>query len=204
MIKQTTILLAIILTIVGCGTKQKNKDTVMEKDIAVITTKFGDIKLEFFDDIAPKHVESFKLHAQNGYYDGTTFHRVIPGFMIQGGDPLTKSEDKSRHGTGGNAAKFFGIGSEDSESTWDLPAEFSTTTHTRGMLSMARSQNPDSGGSQFFICVADANFLDNQYTVFGKVVSGMEVVDAIVSAPRDARDNPDDRIEMKVVLEDKK
>ena len=204
MIKQTTILLAIILTIVGCGTKQKNKDTVMDKDIAVITTKFGDIKLEFFDDIAPKHVESFKLHAQNGYYDGTTFHRVIPGFMIQGGDPLTKSEDKSRHGTGGNAAKFFGIGSEDSESTWDLPAEFSTTTHTRGILSMARSQNPDSGGSQFFICVADANFLDNQYTVFGKVVSGMEVVDAIVSAPRDARDNPDDRIEMKVVLQDKK
>jgi peptidyl-prolyl cis-trans isomerase B (cyclophilin B) len=204
MIKQTTILLAIILTIVGCGTKQKNKDTVMDKDIAVITTKFGDIKLEFFDDIAPKHVESFKLHAQNGYYDGTTFHRVIPGFMIQGGDPLTKSEDKSRHGTGGNAAKFFGIGSEDSESTWDLPAEFSTTTHTRGILSMARSQNPDSGGSQFFICVADANFLDNQYTVFGKVVSGMEVVDAIVSAPRDARDNPDDRIEMKVALEDKK
>ncbi len=204
MIKQTTILLAIILTIVGCGTKQKNKDTVMDKDIAVITTKFGDIKLEFFDDIAPKHVESFKLHAQNGYYDGTTFHRVIPGFMIQGGDPLTKSEDKSRHGTGGNAAKFFGIGSEDSESTWDLPAEFSTTTHTRGILSMARSQNPDSGGSQFFICVADANFLDNQYTVFGKVVSGMEVIDAIVSAPRDARDNPDDRIEMKVSLEDKK
>ena len=204
MIKQTTILLAIILTIAGCGTKQKNKDTVMDKDIAVISTKFGDIKLEFFDDIAPKHVESFKLHAQNGYYDGTTFHRVIPGFMIQGGDPLTKSEDKSRHGTGGNAAKFFGIGSEDSESTWDLPAEFSTTTHTRGILSMARSQNPDSGGSQFFICVADANFLDNQYTVFGKVISGMEVVDAIVSAPRDARDNPDDRIEMKVALEDKK
>ena len=204
MIKQITILLAIILTIVGCGTKQKNKDTVMDKDIAVIKTEFGDIKLEFFDDIAPKHVESFKLHAQNGYYDGTTFHRVIPGFMIQGGDPLTKSEDKSRHGTGGNAAKFFGIGSEDSESTWDLPAEFSATTHARGILSMARSQNPDSGGSQFFICVADANQLDNQYTVFGKVVSGMEVVDAIVSAPRDARDNPDDRIEMKVVLEDKK
>ena len=124
--------------------------------------------------------------------------------MIQGGDPLTKSEDKSRHGTGGNAAKFFGIGSEESESTWVLPAEFSTTTHTRGILSMARSQNPDSGGSQFFICVADANFLDNQYTVFGKVVSGMEVVDAIVSVPRDARDNPDDRIEMKVALEDKK
>ena len=203
MIKRNIILLTICLAIVGCGTKKENKESVMDKEIAVISTKFGDIKLEFFDDIAPKHVESFKLHAQNGYYDGTIFHRVIPGFMIQGGDPLSKSEDKSRHGTGGNAAKYFGIGDENSESTWDLPAEFSATPHERGTLSMARSQNPDSGGSQFFICVADARFLDNQYTVFGKVVSGMDVVDSIVNAPRDARDNPDDRIEMKVKLEDK-
>ena len=203
MIKRNIILLTICLAIVGCGTKKENKESVMDKEIAVISTKFGDIKLEFFDDIAPKHVESFKLHAQNGYYDGTIFHRVIPGFMIQGGDPLSKSEDKSRHGTGGNAAKYFGIGDENSESTWDLPAEFSTTPHERGILSMARSQNPDSGGSQFFICVADARFLDNQYTVFGKVVSGMDVVDSIVNAPRDARDNPDDRIEMKVKLEEK-
>ena len=203
MIKRNIILLTICLAIVGCGTKKENKESVMDKEIAVISTKFGDIKLEFFDEIAPKHVESFKLHAQNGYYDGTIFHRVIPGFMIQGGDPLSKSEDKSRHGTGGNAAKFFGIGDENSESTWDLPAEFSATPHERGILSMARSQNPDSGGSQFFICVADARFLDNQYTVFGKVVSGMDVVDSIVNAPRDARDNPDDRIEMKVRLEDK-
>lgn len=203
MIKRNIILLTICLAIVGCGTKKENKESVMDKEIAVISTKFGDIKLEFFDEIAPKHVESFKLHAQNGYYDGTIFHRVIPGFMIQGGDPLSKSEDKSRHGTGGNAAKYFGIGDETSESTWDLPAEFSATPHERGILSMARSQNPDSGGSQFFICVADARFLDNQYTVFGKVVSGMDVVDSIVNAPRDARDNPDDRIEMKVKLEDK-
>lgn len=203
MIKRNIILLTICLSIVGCGTKKENKESVMDKEIAVISTKFGDIKLEFFDEIAPKHVESFKLHAQNGYYDGTIFHRVIPGFMIQGGDPLSKSEDKSRHGTGGNAAKYFGIGDENSESTWDLPAEFSATPHERGILSMARSQNPDSGGSQFFICVADARFLDNQYTVFGKVVSGMDVVDSIVNAPRDARDNPDDRIEMKVKLEDK-
>ena len=203
MIKRNIILLTICLAIVGCGTKKENKESVMDKEIAVISTKFGDIKLEFFDEIAPKHVESFKLHAQNGYYDGTIFHRVIPGFMIQGGDPLSKSEDKSRHGTGGNAAKYFGIGDENSESTWDLPAEFSATPHERGILSMARSQNPDSGGSQFFICVADARFLDNQYTVFGKVVSGMDVVDSIVNAPRDARDNPDDRIEMKVNLEDK-
>lgn len=203
MIKRNIILLTMCLAIVGCGTKKENKESVMDKEIAVISTKFGDIKLEFFDEIAPKHVESFKLHAQNGYYDGTIFHRVIPGFMIQGGDPLSKSEDKSRHGTGGNAAKYFGIGDENSESTWDLPAEFSATPHERGILSMARSQNPDSGGSQFFICVADARFLDNQYTVFGKVVSGMDVVDSIVNAPRDARDNPDDRIEMKVKLEDK-
>ena len=203
MIKRNIILLTICLAIVGCGTKKENKESVMDKEIAVISTKFGDIKLEFFDDIAPKHVESFKLHAQNGYYNGTIFHRVIPGFMIQGGDPLSKSEDKSRHGTGGNAAKYFGIGDENSESSWDLPAEFSATPHERGILSMARSQNPDSGGSQFFICVADARFLDNQYTVFGKVVSGMDVVDSIVNAPRDARDNPDDRIEMKVKLEDK-
>ena len=176
----------------------------MKVDRAVISTQFGDIVLEFFDDIAPKHVESFKLHAQKSYYNGTTFHRVIPGFMIQGGDPLTKSEDRSRHGTGGNAAKYFGIGTESKQSTWDLPAEFSNTPHERGILSMARSNNPDSGGSQFFICVADARFLDNQYTVFGKVTSGMDVVDAVVSVPRDARDNPDDRIEMKVRLEDKK
>jgi Peptidyl-prolyl cis-trans isomerase (rotamase) - cyclophilin family len=204
MIKHITTFLAISIFIAGCGSKQKSKESIMDKDNAVISTKFGDIVLEFFDDIAPKHVESFKLHAQNGYYNGTTFHRVIPGFMIQGGDPLTKSDDRSRHGTGGNAAKYFGIGTESDESTWDLPAEFSSTTHERGILSMARSQNPDSGGSQFFICVADARFLDNQYTVFGKVVSGMDAVDAIVSAPRDARDNPKDRIEMKVRLEDKK
>jgi peptidyl-prolyl cis-trans isomerase B (cyclophilin B) len=203
MMRRTITVLAIIFFMVSCETK--NKESIMDKyDGAVISTKFGDIVLEFFDDIAPKHVESFKLHAQNGYYNGTTFHRVIPGFMIQGGDPLTKSEDRGRHGTGGNAAKYFGIGTESEESTWDLPAEFSSTSHERGILSMARSQNPDSGGSQFFICVADAPFLDNKYTVFGKVVSGLDVVDAIVNAPRDAKDNPDDRIEMKVRLENKK
>ena len=203
MIRHTITVFAIIFFMVSCETK--NKESIMDKyDGAVISTKFGDIVLEFFDDIAPKHVESFKLHAQNGYYNGTTFHRVIPGFMIQGGDPLTKSEDRGRHGTGGNAAKYFGIGTETEESTWDLPAEFNSTPHERGILSMARSQNPDSGGSQFFICVADAPFLDNKYTVFGKVVSGLDVIDAIVNTPRDAKDNPDDRIEMKVRLENKK
>ena len=189
-----------ILTITlyfNCGAKKETND-------AVISTKYGEIVLELYDTLATKHVESFKLHAQNGYYDGTTFHRVIPGFMIQGGDPNSRSDDRRRHGSGGNAAKYFGIGTKSKQSTWDLPAEFSNTPHERGILSMARSNNPDSGGSQFFICVADARFLDNQYTVFGKVTSGMDVVDAVVSAPRDARDNPDDRIEMKVRLEDKK
>ena len=181
--------------------KSESKTNDPEKEITVISTKFGDISLEFFDELAPKHVESFKLHAQNDYYNGTIFHRVIPGFMIQGGDPLTRSKDRSRHGTGGNAAKYFGVGRESEPNTWDLPAEFSSRTHSRGILSMARSQDPDSGGSQFFICVADAPFLNGQYTVFGRVIKGMDVVDQIVNAPRDQRDNPNDRIEMEVRIE---
>ena len=181
--------------------KSELKTNDPEKEITVISTKFGDISLEFFDELAPKHVESFKLHAQNDYYNGTIFHRVIPGFMIQGGDPLTRSKDRSRHGTGGNAAKYFGVGRESEPNTWDLPAEFSSRTHSRGILSMARSQDPDSGGSQFFICVADAPFLNGQYTVFGRVIEGMDVVDQIVNAPRDQRDNPNDRIEMEVRIE---
>ena len=134
MIKRIATFFAISIFIVGCGSKQKGKESIMDKENAVISTQFGDIVIEFFDDIAPKHVESFKLHAQNEYYNGTTFHRVIPGFMIQGGDPLTRSDDRSRHGTGGNAAKYFGIGTESDESTWDLPAEFSPTPHERGIL----------------------------------------------------------------------
>ena len=117
MIKRIATFFAISIFIAGCGSKQKGKESIMDKENAVISTQFGDIVIEFFDDIAPKHVESFKLHAQNGYYNGTTFHRVIPGFMIQGGDPLTRSDDRSRHGTGGNAAKYFGIGTESDEST---------------------------------------------------------------------------------------
>ena len=208
----TTIIIFFIMMI-GCGKtkgnkmdeensgKSESKTNDPEKEITVISTKFGDISLEFFDELAPKHVESFKLHAQNDYYNGTIFHRVIPGFMIQGGDPLTRSKDRSRHGTGGNAAKYFGVGRESEPNTWDLPAEFSSRTHSRGILSMARSQDPDSGGSQFFICVADAPFLNGQYTVFGRVIKGMDVVDQIVNAPRDQRDNPNDRIEMEVRIE---
>tara|TARA_B110000444_G_scaffold259654_1_gene304091 strand:- start:77 stop:736 length:660 start_codon:yes stop_codon:yes gene_type:complete len=182
----------------------KNADESMEENTssksAVISTKFGDIVIEFFDELAPKHVESFKAHVNSDYYNGTTFHRVIPGFMIQGGDPLTRSDDRTRHGTGGHAGVYYGIGDESNEETWNLPAEFNSQTHSRGIVSMARSQNPDSGGSQFFICVADAQFLDNQYTAFGRVIDGMEVADQIVNSPRDSRDNPNDKIDMKVAL----
>jgi cyclophilin family peptidyl-prolyl cis-trans isomerase len=154
-------------------------------ELAVIETTLGDIELELQNDMAPGHVKNFKDLAEKGFYDGTTFHRVIPGFMIQGGDPNTKNDDRSTHGMGGPG--------------YTIKAEFSSTPHTRGVLSMARSQDPDSAGSQFFVVVKDSSFLDNQYTVFGRVTKGMEVVDKIVSVPRDSNDNPDEKVEMKSV-----
>jgi peptidyl-prolyl cis-trans isomerase B (cyclophilin B) len=153
---------------------------------AVIETKFGAITLIFFPDVAPGHVKNFIDLAQKGVYDGTIFHRVIPGFMIQGGDPNSKNPDKKMHGMGGPG--------------YTIKAEFNARPHKRGALSMARATNPDSAGSQFFICVNDSSFLDRQYTVFGEVESGMDVVDKIVSQPRDRNDNPNDRIEMKVKI----
>ncbi len=156
----------------------------MAETQAVIETKLGSITLKFFPDVAPGHVKNFVDLAKKGFYDGTTFHRVIPGFMIQGGDPNSKNADKSRHGMGGPG--------------YTIKAEFNSRPHKRGTLSMARSSNPDSAGSQFFICVKDSAFLDRQYTVFGEVVSGMEVADKIVTQPRDGNDNPNDRIEMKI------
>ena len=151
---------------------------------AVIETKFGDIEISFFPGDAPKHVENFLTLAKSGFYDGTIFHRVIPGFMIQGGDPNTKGTDKSLYGTGGPDHR--------------VPAEFNKRPHKRGILSMARSQDPNSAGSQFFIVMQDSNFLDGQYTVFGEVTKGMEIADKIVSQKRDGRDNPHERIEMNV------
>ena len=162
----------------------------MSETKAIIETKFGNITLKFFPDVAPGHVKNFIDLAKKGFYDGTTFHRVIPGFMIQGGDPNSKNPDKRMHGTGGPG--------------YTIKAEFNSRPHKRGTLSMARAQSPDSAGSQFFICVKDSPFLDRQYTVFGEVVSGMEAVDKIVSQPRDAADNPNDRIEMKVKIEEGK
>lgn len=168
-------------------TKEETKKMADTK--AVIETKFGSIELRFFPDVAPNHVSNFIELAKKGFYDGTTFHRVIPGFMIQGGDPNSKNPDKSKHGMGGPG--------------YALKAEFNNKPHKRGTLSMARAANPDSAGSQFFICVADAPFLDRQYTVFGEAVSGMDVADKIVSQPRDRMDNPNERIEMKVRIVEK-
>ena len=153
---------------------------------AVIHTRFGDIRLRFFPETAPNHVNNFLELARENFYDGTTFHRVIPGFMVQGGDPLTREADRSRHGTGGPDHR--------------LKAEFSDRPHHRGALSMARSAHPDSAGSQFFICVADAPHLDGQYTIFGEVAAGMDVVDKIAAQPRDRRDNPKERVEMRVAV----
>ncbi|HIA14995.1 MAG TPA: peptidylprolyl isomerase [Nitrospirales bacterium] len=151
---------------------------------AIIDTKFGSIELTFFPKKAPNHVENFLKLAKSGFYDGTIFHRIIPGFMIQGGDPNTKDDDTSTYGLGGPG--------------YNLKAEFNNRPHGRGILSMARSQDPDSAGSQFYIVVAESSFLNGKYTVFGKVVKGMDVVDTIVSLDRDARDLPTDRIEMTV------
>ena len=157
----------------------------MSKEVAVIETVHGTIKLEFFSDKAPGHVKNFKDLANKNFYDGTTFHRVIPDFMIQGGDPNSKSDDRSSHGTGGPGHS--------------VDAEFNDVKHERGILSMARSQEPNSAGSQFFICMKDSFFLDGQYTAFGKVIEGMDVADKIVNEPRDSNDNPEERIEMKSV-----
>jgi len=154
-----------------------------------ITSKgeaWGEIVLQFFPDVAPNHVKNFLDLAGKKFYDGTTFHRVIPGFMIQGGDPNSKNPDRASHGMGGPGHR--------------VKAEFNSKPHTRGMVSMARANDPDSAGSQFFICVADANFLDWQYTAFGEVVSGMDVADKIVSVKRDGRDNPLERIEITVTV----
>lgn len=153
---------------------------------AVVETKLGKIELKFFPDVAPNHVKNFIKLAKDGFYNGTIFHRVIPGFMIQGGDPNTKGQDKATYGMGGPAD--------------NVKAEFNNISHKRGILSMARSMDPDSAGSQFFIVVEDSTFLDKQYTVFGEVTKGMDVADKIVNLPRNENDLPDERVEMKVKI----
>ena len=152
---------------------------------ATLHTNFGDITIQFLDSATPNTVANFVKLAGEGFYNGTKFHRVIKSFMIQGGDPLTKDDSMAaRWGTGGPG--------------YQIKAEFNDTPHKRGIVSMARSQSPDSAGSQFFIVVKDSGFLDRQYTAFGRVIRGIEVADQIVGSPRDARDNPNERVEMTV------
>ena len=139
-------------------------------ELAQITTTEGEMVIEFWPDVAPKTVENFKTLAQKGFYDGTCFHRIIKGFMIQGGDPLTRDPAaENRWGTGGPG--------------YQIRAEFNDRSHQRGVISMARSANPDSAGSQFFICDGDASFLDRQYTAFGKLVKGEDVLAKIAGTP---------------------
>ncbi len=151
----------------------------------ILKTKFGEMEIVLFKDLAPKHVESFLKLAESGFYNGTIFHRIIPGFMIQGGDPLTKDPaNRNKYGTGGPG--------------YTVPAEFSKVVHEKGILSAARTADPNSAGSQFFIMVDKAPHLDGQYTVFGEVLKGVEIADTIVGQPRDLRDNPVERIEMTI------
>ena len=147
-----------------------------------IKTNFGSIKFSLLPELAPETVRNFSKLAKSGFYNETLFHRVIPGFMIQGGDPNTKSPDKSMWGQGGPG--------------YNLKAEFNSRSHLRGIVSMARSTDPDSAGSQFFIVTSDSTFLDKQYTVFGEVTEGMEVADKIVNLPRDGNDCPNQETKM--------
>ncbi len=142
--------------------------TTATNEVAVIKTTKGDLVLEFWSDVAPKTVENFKKLAREGFYNGTAFHRIVKGFMVQGGDPLTKDASmESRWGTGDPGYK--------------IKAEFNAKSHQIGVISMARSASPDSAGCQFFICLGDASFLDRQYTAFGKLIKGEEVLKALGS-----------------------
>lgn len=162
------------------------------EEYALLVTDEGKIYLRFFPDVAPKHVESFKILAREGYFNGTTFHRVVSGFVIQGGDPNTKDRERGNDGQGGRAGKYYGIGDRDDPDTWNLPAEFNSKSHKRGTLSMARfPKGNDTAGSQFFICLDDLPRLDGQYTVFGEVVKGMDTVDRIADAWTPQKRDPD-------------
>jgi peptidyl-prolyl cis-trans isomerase B (cyclophilin B) len=144
--------------------------------LAILHTSLGDITLAFYPETAPKHVENFLDLSRSKFYDGTLFHRVISGFMIQGGDPLSKDDNPRNDGTGNGPRR--------------LKAEFSSRPHNRGALSMARGQNPDSASCQFFIVHQDSNFLDGKYSVFGHVIDGLDVVDKIAAGQTDPRDRP--------------
>jgi peptidyl-prolyl cis-trans isomerase B (cyclophilin B) len=160
---------------------KEGKKPVNTNEVAVITTTEGVMVIEFWPDVAPKTVENFKTLARKGFYDGTCFHRVIKGFMIQGGDPLTKDASaEDRWGTGGPG--------------YTIKAEFNDRHHDRGVISMARSNDPDSAGSQFFICHGNPRFLDGKYTAFGKLIKGDDVLEKIATTPTHPPDRPDKRM----------
>jgi peptidyl-prolyl cis-trans isomerase B (cyclophilin B) len=158
-------LLAAVLAVASVNAEEQ-KPMNSTKEVAVIKTSEGEMVAEFWPEVAPNTVENFKKLARSGFYDGTAFHRIVKGFMIQGGDPLTKDPAKeSRYGTGDPGYK--------------IKAEFNDRSHERGVLSMARSSDPDSAGSQFFICLANVSRLDHQYTTFGKIIKGDDVLGKI-------------------------
>lgn len=184
--KWVLLLLIGVFMAFACGGQTAKSD----EEVAVIKTNFGDIVLAFYEDAAPQHVANFKKLAREGFYDGCTFHRIIPGFMIQGGDPNSKNDDRADDGLGGPG--------------YTIPAEIEMK-HQRGSLAAARmgdQVNPEraSSGSQFYICVVKTSHLDGGYTVFGETIDGFDVIDEIVKQPRDARDNPNERIEIKVEI----
>jgi peptidyl-prolyl cis-trans isomerase B (cyclophilin B) len=152
-----------------------------DPEVAVITTTEGVMVAQFWTDAAPKTIANFKKLATSGFYDGTCFHRVIKGFMIQGGDPNTKDPSKE---------SMWGMG----DPGYKLDAEFNDHPHVRGVLSMARSANPNSAGSQFFICHGDPAFLNHQYTTFGKLIKGDDVLEKIATTPTHPPDRPDKRM----------
>ena len=159
----------------------KEEKKPVSNEVAVIKTTEGEMVVEFWPDVAPKTVENFKALAKKGFYDGTCFHRVIKDFMIQGGDPLTKEPSKeAMWGTGDPGYK--------------IKAEFNDRHHDRGVLSMARSNDPDSAGSQFFVCHGNPRFLDHQYTAFGKLIKGDDVLEKIATTKTHPPDRPDKRM----------
>jgi peptidyl-prolyl cis-trans isomerase B (cyclophilin B) len=188
---------AALIAVAACSGKSEVKTTLPPPSDphprAIITTKFGAIEVKLYPELAPNHVENFIKLAKSGFYNGTIFHRVIPGFMIQGGDPNTKNSLRK---------ETFGMGGPKDEKGNPilLKAEFTDTPHKRGIVSMARGNEPDTAGSQFFIVVEDSHFLDRKYTVFGEVTKGLGVADKIVNLPRDERDLPNERVEMKIII----
>ncbi len=177
------------LGVPACGSQDETSSPNGSETAVIRVEGFGDIEIRFFPDKAKGHVENFKTLARAKFYDGTTFHRVIPGFMIQGGDPLSRDDNPLNDGTGGP--------------DYTIVAEFNDVPHRRGIVSMARGNDPDSAGSQFFIIHQDSaawpKILDGRYTAFGEVVSGIEIVDEIAEVERDRRDRPLRDVVMKSV-----